>query len=406
MRRNSTSTSLAVRAVTLGLALGTLGACGNDKPASPPTASQPSPSAPTSPLLVVGVVLPMTGKHATFGEESWNGMKIAEAEIREKDQSFQVKLVPADEQSNREVVGPQTKQLIENEGASIIVGSVASSNTMQAAVICKEAGIPLLTPASTNDTLTADVAKYGENVFRVCFQDSFQGAVLARFAFNSLKAKKAASLVDKSQAYSVGLAEQFEKEFVKLGGTITTEYYTSADNDYTTLVQKVGQSRPEVILISGYYPQGGPMIKLGKDAWKGVPIIGGDGLDSPDLLPLVGETDAKVYFTSHFVASDVDPVVQSFVKKYQNVTGGNDPGAMAALGYDAMYAVYHAAVKAKKARGAGKVRPQDLSDGLRGLEFTGVTGRILIGPDRTPRKAIVIVKAAGSFQFVEKIQPE
>jgi branched-chain amino acid transport system substrate-binding protein len=356
--------------------------------------------------LVVGVILPMTGDVATYGEESWNGMKIAEAEIREKDQSFKVKLVLADEQSKREVVGPQTKQLIENEGASIIVGSVASSNTMQAAVVCKEAGIPLLTPASTNDKLTEDAAKYGENVFRVCFKDSFQGTMLARFAFKTLKAKKAASLVDKGQAYSVGLAEQFEKEFTRLGGTVVTEYYTSADKDYTTLVQKVGGLKPEVILISGYYPQAGPMIKLGKDAWKGVPVIGGDGLDSPDLLALAGETDAKIYFSSHFVATDSDPVVQSFVKKYQDVTGGNDPGAMAALGYDAMYAVYHAAVKARKARGAEKVRPQDLADGLKGLEFTGVTGKILIGPDRTPQKAVVIVKAAGSFQFVEKIQPE
>lgn len=356
--------------------------------------------------IVVGVILPMTGENATFGEESWNGMKIAEDEIKEKDPSMKFKLVLADEQSKREVVGPQTKQLIENEGASIVVGSVASSNTMQAAVICKEAKIPLLTPASTNDKLTEDVEKYGENVFRVCFKDSFQGTMLARFAFNTLKAKKAASLIDKGQAYSVGLAAKFEQEFVRLGGTVQSEYYTSADKDYTTLVQKVGELKPEVILISGYYPQAGPMIKLGKAPWKGVPVIGGDGLDSPDLLALAGETDAKIYFSSHFVGSDADPVVASFVKKYQDATGGNDPGAMAALGYDAMWAVYHAAVRAKKARGAEKIRPQDLADGLKGLEFTGVTGKILIGPDRTPAKAVVIVRAAGSFQFVEKIQPE
>lgn len=364
-----------------------------------------SPARAADAPLVIGVILPMTGDNATFGEESWNGLKIAEDEIRTKDPSFKFKVVIADEQSKREQVGPQTKQLIENEGASLIVGSVASSNTMQAAVICKEAGIPLLTPASTNDKLTEDVEKYGENVFRVCFKDSFQGTMLARFAAKTLKAKKASSLVDKGQAYSVGLAEQFEKEFVKLGGTVTTEYYTSADKDYTTLVQKVGEQKPEVILISGYYPQGGPMIKLGKEAWKGVPVVGGDGLDSPDLLPLAGETDTKIYFSSHFVATDADPVVQSFVKKYQD-TIGSDPGAMAALGYDAMYAAYGAATRAKKARGAEKVRPQDIADGFKGLEFTGVTGKILIGPDRTPRKAVVIVRAAGTFQFVEKIQPE
>lgn len=356
--------------------------------------------------VVVGVVLPMSGDNATFGEESWNGIKIAEAEIAKKDPSVTFKLILADEQSKREQVGPATKTLIENNRAAIVVGSVASSNTMQAAIVCKEAGIPILTPASTNDKLTSEVEKYGEDVFRVCFQDSFQGTMLGRFATKTLKAKKAVALVDKGQAYSVGLAAQFEKEFVALGGTVVTEYYTSADKDYTTLVQKVGGLKPEVILISGYYPQAGPMIKLGKDAWKGVPVIGGDGLDSPDLLPLAGETDIKVYFTSHFVASDTDPLVQGFVTKYQEAYAGADPGAMAALGYDAMYAVYEAAKKAMAGNGGATPTGKQLAAALRGLEFTGVTGKIVIGPDRTPRKAVVIVQAAGNFQFVEKILPE
>jgi branched-chain amino acid transport system substrate-binding protein len=356
--------------------------------------------------LVVGVLLPMTGDNATFGEESWNGIRIAEKEIRAKDPSFRFRLVLNDEQSKREMVAPQTKQLIENHGAAIVVGSVASSNTMQAAIVCKEAGIPLLTPASTNDKLTEEKDKYGENVFRVCFQDSFQGTMLARFAWNTLKAKNAVAVVDKGQAYSVGLAEQFEKEFVRLGGTVATEHYTSADKDYTTLVQKVGGMKPGVILISGYYPQAGPMIKLSKDAWKGVPVIGGDGLDSPDLLPLAGETEARIYFSSHFVATDTDPLVQRFVAKYQEDYAGADPGAMAALGYDALLAVWHAAQRAMKANGGKRPSAADLSAALRGLDFTGVTGRIVIGPERTPRKAVVIVQAAGAFQFVEKIQPE
>ncbi len=356
--------------------------------------------------LVVGVILPMSGENATFGQESWNGMRIAAKEIEGKDPAFSFKLVLNDEQSKREQVGPQTKQLIENHGAAIVVGSVASSNTMQAALVCKEAGIPLVTPASTNDTLTEDTEKYGEDVFRVCFKDSFQGTMLGRVAWRTLHAKKAVALVDKGQAYSVGLAAQFEKEFTRLGGTVSTEYYTSADKDYTTLVQKVGGMKPEVIFISGYYPQAGPMIKLSKDAWKGIPVLGGDGFDSPDLLPLAGETEARVYFTSHFVATDTDPLVQGFVKKYQEAYAGADPGAMAALGYDAMLCVYEAAKRAMKANGGKKPSPKELAAALRGLDFTGVTGRILIGPDRTPRKAIVVVQAAGMFQFVEKIQPE
>src|SRR5207247_5618372 len=86
---------------------------------------------------VVGVLLPMTGDTATYGEESWNGIQIAYADIKAKDPSFPLKLELADEQSKKDQVGPQTKRLIENSGARIVVGSVASSNTMEAAIVCK-----------------------------------------------------------------------------------------------------------------------------------------------------------------------------------------------------------------------------------------------------------------------------
>jgi branched-chain amino acid transport system substrate-binding protein len=365
-----------------------------------------SPARAEGAEIVIGVLLPMSGDNATFGEESWNGVQLAAKEIKEKDKGFEFRLVLSDEQSKREMVAPQTKQLIENNGAHIVVGSVASSNTMQAAAICKEAGIPLLTPASTNDKLTEDVEKYGEDVYRVCFKDAFQGAILAKFASTTLKAKKAVALVDKGQAYSVGLAERFEKRFKELGGSVETEFYTSADKDYTTLVQKVGGMKPDVVLISGYYPNAGPMIKLGREPWKGVPVIGGDGLDSPDLFALTGETDLKVYFTTHFVAAEGSSVVQQFVKKYNDEYAGAEPGAMAALGYDAMYAVYEAGKKAIRAGGERPPKPKALAQALRGLSFTGVTGKIVIGPDRTPHKALVIAQLGPTFAFVERIQAE
>ena len=357
--------------------------------------------------LVIGVLLPMSGGQATYGEESWNGILIAQDEIRRKDPSFSFSLERADEQSLKEQSGPQTKKLIENHGAAIVVGSVASSNTMGAAIVCKEADVPLLTPASTNDTLTDMPEKYGKNLFRVCFKDSFQGTMLGRYAKNTLKAGTAVALIDKASAYSVGLAEQFTKEFERLGGKVTSENFNAMDKDFTTLVEKVGGTKPEVILFSGYYEQAGAMLRISQSAWKGIPVIGGDGLDSEQLMKLAGEPTSRVYFTSHFVASDTDPIVQTFVTKYRDRFQGKVPGAMAALGYDALYAVYEAAKRATKAHPDSPYTAAHLAGGLLGLDFTGVTGKIHIGADRTPRKSIVIVEAVGSeFRFVEKIQPE
>jgi branched-chain amino acid transport system substrate-binding protein len=363
------------------------------------------PSGAVANELVVGVLLPMTGSTATYGEESWNGIRIAEEEVRAKSPPYLLKTVLNDEQSRKEQAAAQTKALIENSGARIVVGSVASSNTMQAAIVCKEAGVPLLTPASTNDALTRDVEKYGKDVFRVCFQDSFQGGVLARFAAGTLKAGKAVAIVDKGQAYSVGLAQNFEEEFRRQGGTVETEFYSASDQDYTTLVQKVGAMRPDVILITGYYGEAGPMIRVARDAWSGVPVIGGDGLDSEELVRLMGGPNPNVYFTTHFVASDPDPLVQAFVAKYRAKFQGKVPGAMAALGYDALLGVHEAAMRSRERRPEDPFRPSHLAEALRGLKFKGVTGEIEIGEDRTPRKAIVIAKAEQPFAFVEKIRP-
>jgi branched-chain amino acid transport system substrate-binding protein len=356
--------------------------------------------------LPIGVLLPMTGGNATFGEESWNGMQVALSEVAAKSPPYAIRPTLNDEQSRAEQAAPQTKALIENHDVRIVVGSVTSSNTMQAAIVCKEAGIPLLTPAATNDLLTAEVEKYGKDVFRVCFKDSFQGSVIARFSWNTLAAKTAVVLVDKGQAYSVGLADNFTKAFERLGGTVETEYYSASDKDFTTLVQKVGARRPGVVVVTGYYGEVGPMLRVAREAWKGIPVIGGDGLDSDQLVRLMGGPSRDVYFTTHFVASDPDPLVQTFVKTYRERFSGKVPGAMAALGYDAILAVHEAATRARARHADDPFRPSHLAEALRGLTFQGVTGRIEIGPDRTPRKALVIARAEDPFSFVEKIVPE
>jgi branched-chain amino acid transport system substrate-binding protein len=355
---------------------------------------------------VVGVLLPMSGKTATFGQESWNGMQIAYDEIKAKDAAFGLKLVLADEQSRKDMVGPQTKKLLENDGARIVVGSVASSNTMEAALVCKNAGIPLLTPASTNDALTDDPATYGKDVFRVCFKDAHQGGALARFSQKTLKAKKAVAVVDEGSAYARGLADNFQKEFERLGGTVEREYYSENDLEYKTLVQKVADRKPDVVLVAGYYGQAGPMVRSAKSAWKDIPVVGGDGLDSPVMLEQLQGVDVKVYCSSHFVASDTDPLVATFVAKYKARYDGQVPGAMAALGYDAMYAVHEAFKRSKAAHSDSPYDPKHLAEALRGLEFTGVTGKIKIGEDRTPKKPLVMVRARDTFEFVERVEPE
>jgi branched-chain amino acid transport system substrate-binding protein len=305
-------------------------------------------------------------------------------------------LILKDDKSSKQDAGSQAKTLIDTDKVHCLLGSVASSNTIQIAVEAREAGVPLITPASTRDDLTANA---GELVSRICFSDSFQGAVLANFALER-GWKKAAVVVDKANAYSTGLAENFKGVFEEGGGTTAFEYFTQGDKEFSNVVQSVANGDPEVIFISGYYTEAGPMIKQAKGKWDGKPIIGGDGLDSPDLIALVGETNAEIYFSTHFASDAPDPVVQAFAERYK-ARYGKAPGAMAALGYDVLFVLMDAAKRTKDPRDRAA-----LGKAIR--ETTGVkgiTGTIdLTTPDRTPIKDAVIVRVDGDFKHAATIR--
>ena len=226
----------------------------------------PRRPAAADPELVIGVLLPMSGDNATFGEESWNGIKIAEKEIRAKDPSFAFKLVLADEQSKREQVGPQTKQLIENHGAAIVVGSVASSNTMQAAIVCKEAGDPAPDPrVDERQAHRRDRQVRGGRVPRL-----LQGLLPGHHA-RPLRVEHAEGeegrrrSSTRARPTASGLAAQFEKEFVR-ARRHRRDRVLHLDRQGLHDAGPEGRraGKPDVILISGYYPQAGPMIRLGE----------------------------------------------------------------------------------------------------------------------------------------------
>jgi branched-chain amino acid transport system substrate-binding protein len=342
--------------------------------------------------LKVGVILPMTGNTATYGEESWNGIQLAMEVLRE--QGFDCELILKDEKSEKPMAGNQAKLLVENEGVHVLIGSVASSNTEQIALVAKESGVPLITPASTNDGITT---KGGPLVSRICFNDSFQGAVLANFAINE-GWKKAVAVVDSAQVYSTGLSKNIRKTFEARGGSYVEEFYTTQDTDFSNTISNVANHKPDIIFICGYYNEGGPMIRQAGEKWKGVPIAAGDGFDSPELPKLVGDTNADIYLSSHFAADAPEPAVQEFAKRYEKDKGA-PPGAMAGLGYDVMFVLADAVKRCKNPKD-----PDELAKAIAATRLQGITGMIdLTTPDRTPIKDAVIVKVEGGLKFHRKV---
>jgi branched-chain amino acid transport system substrate-binding protein len=347
----------------------------------------------------VGVVLPMSGGKATFGVESWNGMQLAYDELKAKGAlKVPFTFVRKDDQSKDEEAGTQAKVLVDTVGVDAILGSVASGSTSLVFTQCRQAGVPGITPASTRDDITEEG---GPLCSRICFKDSFQGAVLARFALER-GWKKASVVEDRSAPYAVGLAENFRSAFKAGGGTAGTEFYQDSDTDFSNVIQKVATANPDVVVIAGYYKHAGLMLKQGIGRWDGKPVIGGDGLDSPELKLLSGGATNDVFVTSHFAPDDPNPVVQDFTRRYRE-RYGKAPGAMSALGYDVVLVLQDALQRVKD--------PHDHAALGKAIAATkgvaGVTGTIdLTTKDRTPVKAAVVLKQTpDGFRHVQTVAP-
>lgn len=348
--------------------------------------------------LKVGVVSPITGATATFGQENVNGIKLAYEKIK-KAGGKKFDLVIEDDKSDAIESTTATRKLINIDKISAMIGEPTSSLALASAPILQEAKIPFITPTATNIKVT----QVGDYISRACFTDDFQGVVMAKFAVNTLKKMKGLVLVENTSDYSKGLAKSFSNEFIKLGGKMASSEeltYAGKDTDFQSLLRKVKRANPDFIFIPGYYVEVGLIIKQARALGINIPFLGGDGWDSPKLFEIAGPAVKGSYISNHFAPDDKDPVVQNFVKDYKKVYGVN-PGGFAALGYDALGIVNAAIQKAKS------TKPSDINAELvKTKNYQGVTGLITFDANRNPKKAAVVLEAKETgFVFHSKVNP-
>ncbi len=380
--------------LSLGLATGCFFLTGCDnKP------EQPAGAAPSSEILV-GEFASLTGKEATFGASSHNGTVLAIDEANAAPGGVlggKVKLLSEDDQSKAGQPANAVLKLITRDGVKAILGEVASSRSIEAAHVCQENKIPMVSPASTNPNVT----EAGDYIFRVCFIDPFQGTVMANFAQQSLKLGKVAILKDVKSDYSVGLAKFFKERFIAGGGKILVEEsYTGGDKDFKAQLTTIKAAAPDGVFVPGYYTDVGLITKQAREVGITAPLLGGDGWESDQLIPTAGAAVEGCYFSTHYSPEGQSPQVQAFVKKYKD-RFGSVPDAMAALGYDSA-AILVDAINRAKSTDAAKLR-----DALAATKnFSGVTGTITIDEKRNASKSAVILTIKdGKFKYVQSVNP-
>ena len=352
--------------------------------------------------IKVGVYGDTSGATSSFGQSTKNGIQLAFDEINAAGgvNGRKLQLIFEDDQGRPEQAKTVVSKLINQDKVVALLGEVASTNSLAAAPVAQDAKIPMITPSSTNPKVT----EVGDYISRVCFIDPFQGSVMARFSSNTLKAKTAAIIGDVNSDYSKGLTAVFEQEFTKLGGQVVAkEAYTQTDPDFKGQLTKIRNLKPDVIYIPGYYGQVGIIAKQARELGMDMPLLGGDGWDSPDLWKLGGVSLKNAYISNHYSADNPAPEIQNFVKAYQ-AKFSTAPDSLAALAYDA------AKVLADAIKRAGGTDGAKLKDAINATkEFKGVTGSITLDASRNAVKPAVVLEldpAKAGFTFKETIYPE
>ena len=349
--------------------------------------------------IKIGEFASLTGSEATFGQSSHRGTQLAIDELNAGGGVLgkKIQLLTEDNQSQAGQSATVVRKLISSDGVAAILGEVASSRSLEAAPICQQNKVPMISPSSTNPKVT----ETGDYIFRVCFIDPFQGTVMANFARQTLKLQNVAVLKDVKSDYSLGLAKFFKEGVAAGGGRLAAEQnYSGGDKDFNAQLTAIKAANPDGIFVPGYYTEVGLIALQAKQLGITVPIFGGDGWESSSLVAIGGAALEGDYFSTHFSPEDTAPAVQNFVKSYQ-AKFNETPDAMAALGYDSAMMLADAMKKAGATDGA-KVRDALAAE----KNFPGVTGTITMDAHRDASKPAVILEIKnGAFKYVETVAP-
>lgn len=360
--------------------------------------------------IVIGEYGSLTGNDATFGQSTKAGIDLALQDLMTSQNGMigglKVRVVVEDDQGRAEEAATVVQKLVNQDQVVAVLGEVASSRSLAGAPICQSAGVPMITPSSTNPRVT----EVGDFIFRMCFLDDFQGEVMARFAWENLGLKRVAILKDTKSDYSIGLTEFFSKSFQALGGTIVAEQaYTAGDQDFRAQLTALKARNADAIFIPGYYTEAGLIARQARELGITQPLLGTDGWESEELLGIGGEALNGTYYSNHWALDAPDEKLQGFLSKYREKYG-SDPDAIGGLAFDAANVLFTAlgtlsqqdpeAFQALSAANAGSEGRTEACRKLRDLiagtsGYRGVTGTITLDANRNASKPAVILEIKG-----------
>jgi branched-chain amino acid transport system substrate-binding protein len=358
----------------------------------------------------IGVIAELTGDMPAVGESCRKAAEIAVQEVNNAggldigNKKYKVELFVEDNAGKADQSASAAQKLITQKKVHAIVGPNATRYAIPASEIAESSKVVLITPWSTNPktTLDAKTSVPKKYVFRACFIDPFQGRVVAKFAMENLKAKKAAVLYDVASDYNKGIAEFFKETFEQSGGKVVAfETYTTNDKDFSGQLTKIKKASPDVIFLPNYYSEIPLQIQQAKRLGIEAPIVGSDSWGSQELLKLCGKDCENYYFSTHYAADAATPVAAKFIEIFKTKYGIM-PDDVAALTYDSFGLLWQAI------KGANSVDRQAIRDALAGIpKYEGVTGNMQFkeGSGDPVKSAVILRIKDGKFVYFVSANP-
>jgi len=349
------------------------------------------------PPIKVGLEGPMTGEWAAEGEGFRRAVLLLADKVNEEGGLLDgqpVEIIVGDDRGDPEEAQRVAKRLVE-EGVVAIVGAYNSDATEAASSVYDEAGILQITPSSTAIRLTE---KGYTHFFRTCFRDDNQGKFAASLMVNTL-GKQRIALVHDETVYAEGLAEGTQRYVEELtentgaeAAVVLFTAITPGQRDFTALLEQLEANAADVLYFTGYYPEGGLLVKQMKESGlTEIQFIGGDAVNNPEFVTTAGvEAATGALVTSAALIEDLDyQETEQFVADYEETYGERPMSAWTLAAADAFRLIEHAIAE------TASTDPAALAEFLHTVEdFPGITGPIVGYDQKGDREGLGIVAYA------------
>ena len=303
---------------------------------------------------------------------------------------------------NTDEAAVNAQQFADDPEIVAMIGPNDSDMCMATQAIVTEQGLLAISPWSTLVNLTSS-----DWYFRACFTDDFQGAILAKYAYEFENAKKAAILYDMSNPYNEGIATQFKKSYEELGGTVV-EYLSyngkTGETDFTSQMTKIAAAQPDILLLPNFYEEIITQTTQARDMGYTGKFMGSDTWGDTSLLEWDTEHLLEgALWVGHYHKDIASDVALKFIENYHTIYGTDtDPNDIVALNYDAVYLLKLAIENAQS------LDRTAIRDGMKSIEiYDGVTGTMKFdnGNGDPTKSAVIIQISDGQFKYLDTIEP-